>query len=88
MVLRRVQAVLVEDECVGGRADFEQPMPVDAVRGGPILPVFALMKSPSTTDFIPWRGPLCASIGVTDFPSKRSSLSSGQTVPSSMFRNG
>ena len=88
MVLRRVQAVLVEDECVGGRADFEQPMPVDAVRGGPILPVFALMKSPSTIAFTRWPVSQCASIGAIDFPTKRSSSSSARTGRLSMFRNG
>ena len=33
MILRRVEPVLVENERIGGRADFQKPMPVDVVSG-------------------------------------------------------
>ena len=62
--------------------------PLRPLQGGPILPVFALMKSLSIIVFTRWRASLCVSIDAIDFPIKRSSLSSGPTDRLSMFRNG
>ncbi len=42
-------------------------MPIGAIQGSPILPVFSLMKSRSTIGFIPWPAFGCAFIVVTGF---------------------
>ncbi|MCY4548686.1 MAG: hypothetical protein OXC28_09995, partial [Defluviicoccus sp.] len=60
-----VDAGLVEDQGIGDARDPQQLVPVGVVRGSPILPVFAVMKSLSIIAFIRWRASLCASIGVT-----------------------
>ena len=68
---RVVEPVPVADQAADDGTEVQQRVPLAAVRGSPILPVFALVKSRFTTVFIRWPAFPCVSTGITDVPTGR-----------------
>ena len=68
---RRIDLAVLDQHRVVDPAQVQQLEPLDGVRGSPILPVFALVKSRFTTVFIRWPAFPCVSTGITDVPTGR-----------------